>query len=36
MDPLFERRNLNRHVRIPAAQMQKNVRPALLAQLKTM
>jgi len=36
MDPLFERRNLNRHVRIPASQMQKNVRPALLAQLKTM
>lgn len=36
MDPLFERRNLNRVVRIPASQLQRNVRPALLAQLKTM
>jgi len=36
MDPLFERRNLNRVVRIPSAQLQRNVRPALLAQLKTM
>ena len=35
MDPLFERRNLNRLVRIPASQLQKNVRPALLAQLRT-
>lgn len=34
MDPLFERRNLNRLVRISASQMQKNVRPALLAQLR--
>ena len=35
MDPLFERRNLNRLVRIPASQLQKNVRPALLAQLRS-
>jgi DNA-directed RNA polymerase subunit E'/Rpb7 len=35
MDPLFERRNLTRIVRIPASQMQKNVRPALLAQLRS-
>lgn len=34
MDPLFERRNLTRLVRIPASQLQKNVRPALLAQLR--
>ena len=35
MDPLFERRNLTRLVRIPSSQLQKNVRPALLAQLKS-
>ena len=35
MDPLFERRNLTRLVRIPSSQLQKNVRPALLAQLRS-
>ena len=35
MDPLFERRNLARLVRIPSSQLQKNVRPALLAQLRS-
>lgn len=35
MDPLFERRNLTRIVRIPASQLQRNVRPSLLAQLRT-
>lgn len=34
MDPLFERRNLTRLVRIPSHQLQKNVRPALLAKLR--
>lgn len=35
MDPLFERRNLTRLVRIPSSQLQKNIRPALLAQLRS-
>ena len=35
MDPLFERRNLTRLVRITASQLQRNVRPSLLAQLRT-
>lgn len=35
MDPLFERRNLTRLVRVPASQLQRNVRPSLLAQLRT-